>query len=220
MATSGTNTFTLDVADIIEEAFERLGAEARAGYDSRSARRSLNLLLQDLSNKQVNLWKLALTTQALVQGTTSYTLDAKITDIVDVSLRRDSQDLTMSRLSRGEYQNRPNKTTQARPSQFWLERLSTPVLHLYPAPINATDTVRFYAMERIEDVANSRNTLDIPSRFLQPVISGLAYFLSLKKKPEAAAMYKGIYDEELRLALDEDRERVPFRLVPKIARLR
>jgi hypothetical protein len=219
MATSGTTTFELDVSDVIEEAYERIGIEIRTGYQAKTARRSLNLLLQHLSNKQINLWKLVLTSQALIQGTTSYTLASDIMDVQDVVLRRGTSDTTMNRLSRQEYQTRPNKTSQGRPSQFWIERLSTPVMHIYLAPENSTDTVRFYAMERIEDIAGSQNTIDIPSRFAPAIISGLTYQLAIKNKPELIQPMKLIYDEELNAALDEDRERVPFKIVPKIARV-
>ena len=219
MATSGTTTFELDVADTIEEAYERLQIELRSGYQAKTARRSLNLLLQHLSNKQINLWKLVLTSQALTQGTTSYTLASDVLDVTDVVLRRDGSDTRMNRLSRSEYQNRPNKTTQGRPSQFWLERLSTPVLHIYLAPENSTDTVRFYAMERIEDISTSPNTIDIPSRFVPAITSGLTYYLAQKFKPERIADTKLLYDQELMDALDEDRERVPFKVLPKVARV-
>ena len=214
MATSGTNTFALDVADTIEEAYERIGKELRTGYEARSARRSLNLLLQDLSNRQVNLWKLVETSQALVVGTASYTLASEILDIQNVVLRRANIDMTMHRLGQSEYQTRPNKTTQSRPSQYWLERLSTPVLHVYPAPENSTDTVRFYAMERVEDVTAMTETVDIPSRFGPAITSGLSYWLAVKKNPQVAPMMKAIYDEDLKNAMDEDRERVSLRLIP------
>lgn len=219
MATSGTTTFELDVADTIEEAYERLQIELRSGYQAKTARRSLNLLLQHLSNRQINLWKLVLTSQALTQGTASYTLSADVLDITDVVLRRSGTDTIMNRLSRADYQRRPNKTTQGRPSQYWLERLSTPVLHLYLTPENSTDTVRFYAMERIEDISTSQNTIDIPSRFVPAITSGLTYYLAQKFKPERIADTKLLYDQELADALDEDRERVPFKIVPKIARI-
>jgi len=214
MATSGTTTFELDVADAIEEAYERIGKEVRSGYDSKSARRSLNLLLQDLSNRQVHLWKLVLTSQALTEGTASYTLSADVLDIQNVVLRRSSIDTTMHRLGQSEYQTRPNKATKSRPSQYWLERLSTPVLHIYPAPENSTDTVRFYAMERIEDITAGTETIDIPSRFAPAIISGLAYWLSVKKAPERIQFMKLQYDEDLKNAMDEDRERVSLKPVP------
>ena len=214
MATSGTSTFELDVADTIEEAYERIGIEVRGGYDSKTARRSLNVLLQNLSNKQVNLWKLQLTSQALIQGTASYTLASDTLDISDVVLRRDGLDTTMHRLSRSEYQRRPNKATQSRPSQYWVERTSTPVLHVYPAPENSSDTVQMYRMARIEDVTASTETIDIPSRFGPAILSGLAYWLSVKRAPALTITMKAIFDEDLKEALDEDRERVSLRLVP------
>jgi len=219
MATSGTTTFELDVSDVIEEAYERIGKELRTGYDAKTARRSLNLLLQDLSNKQVHLWKLNQTSQALVQGTASYILASNVLDIQNVVLRRSGIDTTMHRLGQSEYQKRPNKSTQSRPSQYWLERLSTPVLHVYPAPENSTDTVEFYAMERIEDVGDSQKTLDIPSRFAPAIISGLSYWLAVKRAPDRAAMMKAIYDEDLRYAMEEDRERVSLKLVPARSRV-
>ena len=219
MATSGTTAFNLEVADVIEEAYERIGIEMRSGYDARTARRSINLLLQNWSNRQVNLWKMVETSQALTQGTASYTLASDIIDIKNVVLRRSSIDTNMHRLSRDDYQKRPNKTTQARPSQFWVERLTTPVLHLYPTPVNSTDTVRFYAMERIEDIGAAQETVDIPSRFIEPLVSGLSFYLALKRKPELAQAMKGLYEEAFSYAMDEDRERVAFTVVPKVGRL-
>jgi hypothetical protein len=219
MATSGTTAFELDVSDTIEEAYERLQMELRSGYQSRTARRSLNLLLQHLSNRQINLWKLVLTSQALTQGTTSYTLSSDILDITDVVLRRGTTDTTMNRLSRHEYQTRPNKTSQGRPSQYWLDRKTIPVLYVYLAPENSTDTIRFHAMERIEDISTSQNTIDIPSRFAPAITSGLTYYLARKFKPDRIADTGMLYEQELQEALNEDRERVPFRAVPKVARV-
>lgn len=120
MATSGTTTFELDVNDYIEEAFERCGLEARTGYDLKSARRSLNILFADWANRGLNQWTIAQRTQALTAGTASYTLDADVIDILSVVVRRDDTDISVERLSRSEFLNIPNKTTQARPNQFFL----------------------------------------------------------------------------------------------------
>ena len=81
MATSGTNSFNLDVDQVIEEAFERRGLYSRSGYDIKSARRSLNIMLAEWANRGINLWKVELRTKTLTASTTRYTLD---TDIVDV----------------------------------------------------------------------------------------------------------------------------------------
>jgi hypothetical protein len=214
VATSGTTTFALQIDDIVEEAYERCGKEQRSGYDLKTAKRSLNLLLQNLQNEHPALWKEALTSQTLVQGTVSYTLDAKILEISSVVLRRSSIDTKMLRISRDEYQNRPNKTTQSRPSQFFFEKLTTPVLHVYPAPENATDTIRFYARERIEDIGAYTNTIDVPSNLLPVIVSGLAYMLAMKTSPDRLQYLKPVYDEEKLRLKQIDSESIDVRIVP------
>lgn len=219
MATSGLTTFNLDVADIMEEAYERCGLELRSGYDAKTARRSMNIMLQEWSNRGINLWKVKKTSQALVKGTASYTLDAKIIDLLDVNLKRSTTELSMSRLSRADYHARPNKTTQARPSQYYVERTSTPVLYIWPTPENSTDTIEYYAMEKLENVGTSLNNVDVPVRFIPALVAGLAYYISMKKNPERITLLKSVYEEELTRALEEDRERASSFFVPRRTRL-
>lgn len=219
MATSGTTAFNLDVSDIMEEAYERCGLELRSGYDAKTARRSMNIMLQEWSNRGINLWKVNKTSQALVKGTASYTLDAKIIDLLDVNLKRSTTELSMSRLSRADYHARPNKTTQARPSQYYVERTATPTLYVWPAPENATDTIEYYAMEKLEDVGTSLNNVDVPVRFIPALVAGLAYYISMKKNPERITLLKSVYEEEFTRALEEDRERASSFFVPRRMRL-
>jgi hypothetical protein len=219
VATSGTTAFTLDVSDIMEEAYERCGLELRSGYDSKTARRSMNIMLQEWSNRGIHLWKVKKTSQALVKGTASYTLDDKIIDLLDVNSKRSGTEIAMSRLSRADYHSRPNKTTEARPSQYYLERTATPTLYVWPAPENATDTIEYYAMERLEDVGTSLKTVDVPARFLPALVSGLAYYLSMKKMPDRVTLLKSVYEEEFERAMDEDRERSSSFFVPRRGRL-
>ena len=214
MAVSGSTNWTLDAAEVIEEAYERIGQEARTGYDLTTARRSMNLLLADWANRGVHLWMVAAVTESLTSGTASYTLDDDIIDIMDVVIRRDGTDYLIERISRNEYQNLPVKTITGRPTQYWVDRQSTPVIYLYPAPENSTDQLRFYRTERIEDVTALTNDTDIPSRFIAPLVSGLSYQIAIKKAPERAEALKMIYEEEMARAEMEDRERVSLRLVP------
>jgi len=197
MATSGTTTFTLQIDDVIEEAYERCGIETRSGYDLKSAKRSLNLLLQGMQNEHAALWKMTRTTLSLVQGQTTYTLDDKVLDISDVVLTRSSVDTTMLRINRSDYQNRPNKTTESRPSQYYFEKTATPTLYIYPAPENSTDTLSYYNQERIEDVTQYTETIDIPINALPVITTGLAYMLSLKKALDRVPMLKALFDEEM-----------------------
>ena len=219
MATSGTTAFNLDVSDICEEAYERCGLELRSGYDAKTARRSMNIMLQEWGNRGIHLWKVNKTSQALVKGTASYTLDGKVIDLLDVNSKRSTAELSMARISREDYHARPNKTTQARPSQYYLERTSTPTLYVWPAPENATDTIEYYAMEKIEDVGTSLKTVDVPTRFLPALVAGLAYYISMKKMPDRITLLKSVYEEELTRALDEDRERSSSFFVPRRMRL-
>jgi hypothetical protein len=219
VATSGTTAFNLDVSDICEEAYERCGLELRSGYDAKTARRSMNIMLQEWGNRGIHLWKVNKTSQALVKGTASYTLDDKVIDLLDVNSKRSTTELSMARISREDYHARPNKTTQARPSQYYLERTSTPTLYVWPAPENATDTIEYYAMEKIEDVGTSLKTVDVPTRFLPALVAGLAYYISMKKMPDRITLLKSVYEEELTRALDEDRERSSSFFVPARRRL-
>jgi hypothetical protein len=219
VATSGTTAFNLDVSDICEEAYERCGLELRSGYDAKTARRSMNIMLQEWGNRGIHLWKVNKTSQALVKGTASYTLDDKVIDLLDVNSKRSTTELSMARISREDYHARPNKTTQARPSQYYLERTSTPTLYVWPAPENATDTIEYYAMEKIEDVGTSLKTVDVPTRFLPALVAGLAYYISMKKMPDRITLLKSVYEEELTRALDEDRERSSSFFVPRRMRL-
>jgi len=214
MTTSGSRDFNLDVAEIIEEAYERCGLEARSGYDLRTARRSLNLLFADWANRGLNLWTVTQTTQALTAGTAEYTLGADVVDVLDVSLRRDGTDYDLDRISRGEYMNFPNKTSQGRPSQFFFDRQVQPKFVLWQTPNSSTDTLVYYYVRRIEDADSLTNTAAVPFRFLPCAISGLAYYLSVKRAPERMQLLKSMYDEDFLLAAAEDVDRVPLRLVP------
>lgn len=220
MATSGSTNFDIDVAEIIEEAYERCGLEVRTGYDAKTARRSLNLMFADWANRGLNLWTVKQGTQALTQGTATYTLTADVTDILEVVLRRSGVDYELTRMSRGEYLNLPNKSTQGRPSQFFYNRQVTPEITLWATPENSTDSLVYYYVKRIEDADTLANTTDAPFRFLPCMVSGLAYYLAVKSAPDRVQLLKAIYEEEFQRAADEDEDRVPLKLQPSIQYLR
>ena len=225
MATSGTTAFNLDLSEIAEEAWERCGKELRSGYDLRTTRRSLNLLFAGWANRGVNLWTMDQGMIPLVAGTATYALPADTVDLLDHVIRTNAgnaatqSDLTISRIAEPVYAGIPNKLQQARPIQVWVQRLNTPQVTLWPVP-DAAQTYQFvyWRLRRIQDVGNGgTNTMDLPFRFLPPMISGLAYYLSMKI-PEAmgrTAELKAVYDEDWQTAADEDREKAPVRMVPR-----
>jgi hypothetical protein len=206
MATSGSRDFKLDVSDVIEEAYELIGAEMRTGYDARKARRSLNVMFQDWMNRGVNLWTVNEVNLTLTSGTDTYALNAYDVDLMEVAVRRSGIDYTIDRITREDYLNIPNKTQTGRPTQIYFERSSTPSIKLWPVPDNSTDVLVSYRVQRIEDADALTNDVDVPSRFIPCMVSGLAYYMALKMAPDRAQMAKQIYEEDFARAANEDSE--------------
>jgi len=219
MTTSGSRDFNLDVAEAIEEAYERCGLTVRTGYDARTARRSLNLMFAEWANRGLNLWTVAQQTITLTAGTATYTLGADVVDILEMVLRRDSTDYEVERISRGEYLTFPDKTSTGRPSQFYLDRQIQPVITLWQTP-DRTDELVFYYVRRIEDADALVNTTGIPFRFYPCMVAGLAYYLAMKRAPERLQLLKAVYEEEFTRAAEEDEDRVDLKLQPSARYLR
>lgn len=220
MATSGSKNFELQVDEYIEEAFERCGLEVRTGYDVRTAKRSLNLLLADWANRGLNQWTIKQRTLSLIAGTSAYDLGADVIDVLSVVCRRSGSDLSMERLSRDSYLVIPSKATRGRPSQFFLDRQVTPSLKLYPTPENASDTLVYDALVRVDDADDYTNTMDVPFRFYPCLAAGLAYYIAMKKAPERVQLLKAVYEEEFERARTEDRDRSSFNVSPQYQYLR
>jgi len=219
MATSGTKTFQLTIADTIEEAYELAGLELRTGYDAEAARRSLNIMFADWANRGVNLWTIEQVTTSLTAGTSSYTLNSYDIDIVSAVIRQvdnsTTTDLQLTRIGRTEYLNIPDKSSTGRPTQFFLDRQTTPVVKLWPTPDSAaTYSLIANTIQRIDDVTASAQDPEVPSRFIPCMASGLAYYIALKKNPERVALLKQQYEQDFKLAADEDRNRASLHLVP------
>jgi hypothetical protein len=220
MAVSGSTDFELDVADYIEEAFERCGIEVRTGYDLKTARRSLNLMLADWANRGLNRWTIQQTTLTLVAGTAEYNLGTDTIDILSAVIRTNSgtanqSDINISRVSRDSWINIPTKNTQARPTQYYVDRQINPVVRLWPTPDSATTyTLVYDRLTRMDDADAAQNTMDMPFRFYPCLAAGLAYYISIKRAPERMQMLKAIYEEEFERAAAEDRDRASLSLTP------
>ena len=214
MATSSSTDFELDVTGYIEEAFERCGLEVRTGYDLKTAKRSLNLMLAEWANRGLNQWTIEQRSQALTEGDGEYTLGTDIIDILSVVVRRSNTDYALIRLSRDEYLTIPDKTTESRPNQFFLDRHVTPNLKIWPLPENSTDVLHYDALTRIQDADTYINTMEVPFRFYPCLAAGLAYYLAVKRAPDRVQLLKAIYEEEFERAATEDRDRSSFNVVP------
>lgn len=215
MATSGNKNFELDVSEYIEEAFERCGLEVRTGYDLKTARRSLNLLLADWANRGLNQWTIKQRSLTVAQADGEYDLGTDVIDVLSVVVRRAGTDYSLERLSRDDFLTIPNKSTQGRPSQFFLDRQLNPNLKIWPVPENSTDVIYYDALTRIDDADDYTNTMDMPFRFYPCLAAGLAYYIALKRAPNRVQMLKAIYEEEFERAATEDRDRSSFNVVPQ-----
>ena len=222
---SSTANFDLSIDDIAEEAFERCGLQIRSGYDLKTARRSLNLLLAEWANRGLNLWTIQLQEKTLPQNTTSLTgsdlfgsgaaAAQEIIDITDVVISDSSNnDYSATSISRSTYFNYTVKTTSGRPSQYYFERTISPRLYLYPAADTAY-TLKYYALLRMKDAGAYTNNAEIPFRFLPCLTAGLAYYIAMKKAPDRIQLLKQIYEDEFQRAADQDGERTSLFLSPK-----
>ena len=216
MATSSSTNFELDVAEYIEEAFERCGLEAKTGYDLQTARRSMNIMLAEWANRGLNQWTIEQRTQALTASDSEYSLGTDLIDILSLVVRRSGTDFTMTRISRDSFLNLPNKTSIGRPTQYFLDRQITPNLKLFPTPENSTDVIVYDALTRIQDADAQGNTMEIPFRFFPCLTAGLAYYIAMKRAPDRIQLLKTVYEEEFERAMAEDRDRSAFNVVPKL----
>ena len=217
MSTSGTTDFNLSIDDLIEEAFERCGMRMTSGYQLSSARRSLNLLFLDWANRGLNLWTIEEATFPLVQGSRVLNLPLDTVNVLSAVIRQNitgqQQDVSVDRIGRQSYLDLPDKLTQARPAQFYVERSNTPQVYLYPAA-DKVYTFVYYRIRRIEDAGNYENNSDVNFRFLPCLASGLSYMLSLKYMPDRTGALKQIYEEDFQRAALEDRDTASFHIVP------
>jgi hypothetical protein len=224
MTTSGTAVFNLDVSDLIEESFERCGQELRTGYELKTARRSLNLLTVEWSNRGINLWTIEQGVISLVQGQATYNLPTDTIDLLDMVVRngtaQNQTDININRISVSTYATIPNKNATGRPIQVWINRQITPQINVWPTPDGNQYSFIYWRLRRIQDASGSTQTMDIPFRFLNCLVAGLAYYLSMKLPvdPGRRGELKMDYEEQLQMAQDEDREKAPIRLVPRVMR--
>ena len=230
MATSGTTTFNMDFTEIAEEAWERAGREMRSGYDLRTARRSMNLLTIEWQNRGINMWTIDEGTISLVQGTSSYDLPADTIDLLEHVIRTGSgdvytqSDLSISRISVSTYASIPNKLTQGRPIQIYIDRgQANPSVTVWPVPdASSTYVLKYYRMRRIQDAGSGVEDADVNFRFLPCLVAGLAYYIA-QKDPELApriSMLQTEYERQFDLAAQEDREKASISLVPRMYGMR
>jgi len=224
MATSGTTSFNLNIDDIIQEGYQRCAITTTSGYDLKSARRSLDLLFAEWGNRGIHLWKVELNENAMVSGQAEYSVASDVSDVLEAFVSStatasddaNTQDISLTKIDRSAYAALPNKLATGQPSQYYVERKTTPKIYLYQAPdLNTYTTLKYYVIKRIEDAGVYTNDADVVYRFLPCMCAGLAYYLSMKVAPQMVQQNKLIYEDELKRALDEDGQRTSVYLSPQ-----
>jgi len=224
MATSGTYDFSMDIDEVIQEATEMIGGEQTLGHEPKSARRSINLLLQDWQNRGILLWTAGTTAISVSTSVTSYALTSSTIDVTEAVLRRDDVDLQLERITMEEYLKIPRKSQTGRPNQYAIRReKGNPVLFLWPIPENTTDILKLEQVKYTEDVTKSAGqNADISRRFLPCLTTGLAYYMAMKRPGidvGRIGLLKAEYEERLTNAMNEDRERASAYFLPRINRV-
>ena len=225
--TSGVTEYNPQIDDIIEEAYARTGVlGTRTGYQLRSARRSLNILFSEWGNRGVHLWKIKLAKVPLVEGQAEYNFASDSTNfpedidqVLEAYYRNNSdatapQDIALTKIDRSQYSQPPNKLAKGTPSQYYVERKLNPSIFLYTTPSSSvSDSTTpsnfqfcFYYLARIQDAGAYNFTSDVVNRFYPCMMSGLAYYLSMKVSPERTPELERIYESEMLRALDADNQ--------------
>ena len=239
--TSGTTTFdkTFSIDEIIEESFERIGLNSVAGYQMKSARRSLNILFQEWGNRGIHYWEIGSTSLDLIEGQAEYKFFRAssdgtsatsnpngiygMSDVLEAQLRANrtqttQSDSPMTKVDRSTYAGFSNKLSKGTPNQYWVQRFIDHVsISIYPTPdsTNASKDMHFYYIKRIQDVGAYTNATDMPFRFVPCMVSGLAYYLSMKYQPQLTQNLKLIYEDEFQRALAEDGSASSTFITPK-----
>ena len=239
--TSGTATFdkTFAIDEIVEESFERIGLQNVAGYQLKSARRSLNILFQEWGNRGIHYWEIDELDLDLIEGQAEYDFFRSsddgtsatstpngvygMSDVLEAQLRSNrtqttQSDSPMTKVDRSTYAAFSNKLSKGTPNQYWVERFIDKVrIHVYPTPdsTNASKDMHFYYIKRIQDIGDYTNAADVPFRFVPCMVSGLAYYLAQKYKPELIQAMKLAYEDELARALAEDGSASSTYITPK-----
>ena len=240
--TSGTTTFdkTFSIDEIVEEAFERLGIQDVTGYHLKTSRRSLNIMLQEWGNRGIHYWEIAETNIDMIEGQAEYKFFRAssdgtsatttptngiygMSDVLEAQLRSNrtqttQSDSPMTKVDRSTYAGFSNKLSKGTPNQYWVQRFIDHVsISVYPTPdsTNASKDMHIYYIKRIQDIGAYTNATDLPFRFVPCMVSGLAYYLSMKYNPQLTQQMKLVYEDEFQRALQEDGSASSTYITPK-----
>lgn len=225
MTSSGTYAFAFPNADVITEAFARIGMRRTELLTEHmeNAYRAANLALAKISNLEPNLWTSETVEVPLVQGTETYTLEARIIMVLIATIRTGTgetqNDRVMTPVSTVEYQSFPNKSQQGFPSCFWFNRQITPQITFWTVPdLDDTYTARLQCVRQVQDAnLSGSETPDLPYRWLDWFAADIAYRMARIYKPDLEDKRKMDATEAWAIAATQDTENVGMTIAPNLA---
>lgn len=210
----------MEIAQIIEEALERIGGNPTSGEEAASARTSLNLLLTHLINLSAPLNAQKLLSFTTSSGVLPYSLPTEVVNVLVMTITDTTgNEIEIQREDMMEYARLYKKNQLGRPTTFYMQRERDNLdIYFWPMP-DQEYTIKYWATTKLEDVAAAINNLDLPTTYLPAIISGLAYYLSLKRRGidgQYRQELKSVYEAELKAALEEDRTRTDYYVRPEL----
>ena len=232
--TSGTYDFekNFSIDEIIEESFQRMGIQNVTGYQLKTSRRTLDIMFQEWANRGLHYWEVQNNDITLVadqavytmfrstaDGTSSTTAVYGVDDVLEAVYRNASNvDVPLTKIARSAYQALSNKTQTGVPSQYFVQRFIdrvTITLYQTPGASEAGNKLNYYYVRRIQDAGAYTNATDVPYRIVPCMVSGLAFYLSMKYAPQRTQEFKLYYEDELNRALQEDGSSSSTYITPK-----
>lgn len=221
VVTSQTFNFNPSNNEIIAQAFARIGIRRTSILTQhiQDAVMGLNVLFSRMNNMGPNLWTVDLQSIPLLQGSATYSVPAETIQVLDVYIRfgNPSVDRILYGLSRTEYASLSNKATQGFPSQFWFDRLISPTITFYLTPDgNGPYVAYYYRFRQIQDSRIAGDQVaEIPNRWIDAVVAGLAHYLSRIYAPQLEQIRKMDATEAWTIAATQDVENVPLMIMPQ-----
>ena len=219
MPTSGTYTFNPALGELTIYAYQLIGIRPTALLQEHMdvARTATNMMFTRWSNQGVNLWQVDLITVPLIQGTSTYNVDANTVVMLDAYIEYGSPpiDRIILPIGRTEYASYPNKQQQGFPTTFWFDRLLSPTVTLWPVPNGQQTYLKYYRVIRLQDAnMNGTEQVDIPAIWLEAMVYGLAERLAQIWSPDKVAIMKPMADEAYNIAAAQNVETASFYISP------
>lgn len=209
-----------EFSDVVDEAVERSGGQQATAEDIQKIRRGLRILTERWIAQGFNTWRIESHVGVANGVTPELKLPSNVDDVIQVNAQNaDGSESPMERIGPVQYAQLSSKTTTGLPSQYYLDRKDCPSLYLYPLGDEDLETkVITYYVARPDDFERYGDaTDDIPGRWLEALVSGLALDLARKRPPYNEPLIQrlkmeAVEAEDLAQRADRGRHRFRYRI--------